>query len=505
MEEQHVAEITPHPQTRPGAARPGLIFLATLIAFWVAWCAANWPAMKSAWWYMDDFAGAEALYDSMRQGLSNGRPVSGLWFYTFALDGGKDRQMANRLLRAGQGALHALAGALAVIVLSRQATPLVAVAGVLPFVLWPFNGEVTLWRAAGHYPLAACLSLLGLFFIQHNRPRLRFLSRPLGAGLIFLAALTNQVGACAALVVSVIGLSSGALRNVGLQLRQSGRDFAWMLPGYLAGALVSFSIARVYGPWRAHLAMSVRAKEEFLLQLNHNFLLSDLYPEALKIFQLAMLIVPLALLVGRAVSGRRSSVGGAVIAAGGLTGSVILPYLPAMVVAENWPSWRVMYLAPFAFGAAWLVGERSVRAWPKVRTLLGIALLVILGFYVSVSWENSSEYVLLFEYDLNTLRRLEGFASEVGIQRVFVVTEPSMVGDGNPYRLRYWYADAHQSALFIRWSAHPFIRRFSSLAPVDGDPRVRQRAVQQCESAPGRGQFRFYAFDELKVICVCPP
>lgn len=498
-----MVEATSQQQAQPGARRPGFIFLATLLVFWLAWYAANWPALKSAWWYMDDFAGVEDLSDSIRAGLSTGRPVSGLWFYTYALDGGKDRRLANRLLRLGQGGLHALAGALAVIALSRQGTPLVAVAAVLPFVLWPFNGEVTLWRAAGHYPLAACLSLLGLVFIQ--RDRLRSLGRVLGAGLIFLAVLTNQVGACAALLVAVIGLSRGVLGNVSAQLRQSAREFGWMLPGYVAGAWASFLIARAYGPWRVHLAVSVSAKEKFLLQLNQTFLLSDLYPQLLKIFHLAMLIAPLALLVGHAVVGRRFSASGTLIAAGGLSAFGILPYLPVMVVAESWPSWRVMYLAPFTFGAAWLVGERSVEAWPKVRTLLGIALLVVLGSYVSVSRGNSSEYTRLFKYDLDTLRRLEGFATAAGTRRVFVVTEPSMVKDANPYRLRYWYADAHQSALLISWSAHPFVRWFSWLRPVEDDPTVRQRATQQCDATAGEGGFRFYVLRELEVICVCPP
>src|SRR6516225_3042360 len=78
--------------------------------FGLLWALFFWPALHNAWWYADDFWAGEWT-DAQRWGpfvLGNGRPLLGLWSYSFLLDHSPNAQWANILLRWFQGGVHVL-------------------------------------------------------------------------------------------------------------------------------------------------------------------------------------------------------------------------------------------------------------------------------------------------------------------------------------------------------------------------------------------------------------
>ena len=487
------------------------ISVLVFITYLLLWSIANWPALRQAWWYSDDFIISEQLSSSaapvlLKHVLANGRPGQGVWYLTFLLDGSSDREIQNRLLRFMQGGLHALAGVLAADLLWRQTRRWTAFLSVLPFILWPFNGEATLWRTAGQYPLAALLGLLGVQAIRRNseQPNLQYI---IGPSLIVLGMLTNQSAAFAGAVVWVFVVGLIVLDDAQICMKRVRREAIILVTGYCIGGVASFLIARLVGSGHPQLASNILGKLVYLLHLNRLFITwPEFYPPWLSAAHILLLSM-LSLVLVRAFREKTWTIQQALLAITFVMTGLATPYAAILLVARTWPAWRVMYLAPFLITGAATILAQALATWKVGRTVSLALVSLILAGYVKMAWINSSEYVKVFEADLHLLQQLENYAAREHIQdgAIYVTTFPEVqIRDWNPYGLEYVHGDSKLPAFFRSWSAHPFVRRFSWLRPTQ-DTAIRAQCLDRCRLTMDKTGFRFYKLDAASAICVCPP
>jgi hypothetical protein len=213
--------------------QPKSVGLAVGLGYFIVWCLANAPGLRQGWWFLDDYA-VSGVLDRLiiKHHLAQGRPGQLLWMTTFWLDAGGQTRW-NVALRMVQGMIHATAAALAALLLWRQTgRPATLLAGV-PFLTWPFATDVVLWRAAGQYPVAALISLSGVWVLAGGR-------LVTGALLIVAALLTHQVAACAGLVVWCVVACLRLAKGQGAPAR---REATALAASYAAGAGLSLWVA----------------------------------------------------------------------------------------------------------------------------------------------------------------------------------------------------------------------------------------------------------------------
>jgi hypothetical protein len=485
------------------------ILVLVFITYLLLWSIANWPALRQAWWYCDDFIIGEQISSSaapvlLKHVLGHGRPGEGVWFLTFLLDGSSDQGIQNRLLRFVQGGLHALVGVLAADLLWRQTRRWTAFLSALPFILWPFNGEATLWRAAGQYPLAALLGLLGVQAIRRSSEQPN-LSCIIGPSLIVLGVLTNQSAAFAGAVVWVFVVGLIVLGEGQIRMSRVRREAIMLVMGYCIGGVASFLIVWLVG--HPQLASNILGKLVYLLHLNRLFITwPEFYPPWLSAAHILLLSM-LSLVLVRALREKTWTVRQALLAITFVMTGLVTPYAAIVLVARTWPAWRVMYLAPFLITGAATILAQALATWKVGRTVSLVLVSVILAGYVKMAWINSSEYVKVFKEDLHLLRQLENYAAQEHIQdgAIYVATSPEVqIRKWNPYGLEYVHGDSKIPAFFRSWSAHPFVRRFSWLRPTE-DTAIRAQCLDRCFLTMDKTGFRFYKLDATNAICVCPP
>lgn len=492
-----------------------LLFIAYLSVFSIA----NLPALRQAWWYFDDFRNAKLwhvdsslsnrFHLSMRPfslALKHARPVEALWFVTFLLDGSPDRGPYNILLRFIQCGLHSIAVTVAGIIIWQETRKWTAFFAVLPFLLWPFNSEAVLWRTGGTYPLAALLSLLGIYVLRHSE-RSNLLMYAISSLSIALAMLTNQSAALAGIVVWTLTLSFKLLKEDVFYFKK--RLYLDMIPvlfGYLIGGGFSYILAhQFHGYQRATFATNLTEKLFFLVKLNSLFIAwPKLYPYWLSGLHVALLTGVAVIFVVRAYK-MGWPMGKVLLSAILLMTTFVTPYAMSLLVAENWPSWRVMYLAPFLITGIWIMWDKAIGI-NRIGTLISVCVLIVLLIgYLKIAWVNAGEYVRLFEADMSVLHELEAYATNecIECEQVFVATSQDFLRDWNPYHLTYVHADSKLSAYLIRWAAHPFIRWFSRLKPTE-DTFIKQECISQCRITKEGKAFQFFKLPRRGVLCVCP-
>jgi hypothetical protein len=386
------------------------ISLLLFLSLWFAWASANTPGLLKAWWHLDDLYRTWDLQKSLHRGLVNGRPVEGLWFYTFYLDQPPGHSTANILLRCMQSGLHCLAALLWIRLLARRVVIWKAALSALPFLLWPFNGEAVLWRTAAAYPLAVCFSLFGLLIIDEARAPM---AQICGAALIGLAMLTNQNSATAGLVgfalIMAIDLDADRFRP----WRKNLLRFSILCAGYLVGTAISWLITHHYAKAgsRAQFPHNFKEKLGHWRELNHLFLFwPGIYPRTLRWAHCLVLASAPIVILYRAMT-RKIRISRAILVTLLLGSLLILPYTAILGVAELTLAHRLWYVAPSIIGACWLV---PAAQWP-LKSLPFAAAAICLGV-VSISYgkmarENAREYIESYEADLRSLRALETVAA----------------------------------------------------------------------------------------------
>jgi len=330
-----------------GVADHGALFFASVwTLFVVVWGFANWPALTTAWWYWDDFDKFGDPWRDIPHVLSLGRPLEVLWELTFLIDANPHRTWQNIALRVFQGGVHCAVGTVVAMVLWRQRRTWGAVLSVLPFLLWPFNTDAVLWRSAAGYLLAAFCAVVGMWFIQYTRRR-PLLATAAGVCAIAAGMLFNQAAAFAGLVVQLLASALMAMQ-ARIEWRAQCRRLMTTCLAYALGGVVSYAIAHFRAGQRVRFATDVPGKLGYLWKLNELFLASPhFYPRWLSGLHIGLLILTVLAVTAAVV--RRCPLWSARRAAASvliLSTAFVTPYAGVLLTAENWPTWRVMYLAP---------------------------------------------------------------------------------------------------------------------------------------------------------------
>jgi len=473
------------------------------------------PALTQAWFRGDDLYFGSRPSNIARHCLANGRPSQLVWYYAaFYYQNAEGAGFLNFAARYLQLLLHTgivLCAAYTVWNVFRSASVFLT---LLPFMIWAFAGQAALWLAAGIYPLGAMLSMAGLLLLRLPGGRLRSAAWGAGCALIAVAFLTSQVGALSALVIWTIVLMLTALDRRPFPFRRLLREAAFMVAGLLMGALLSLWIAQAHGNPRASLAIDVESKLVFLGRLIKLMLFDGrFYPALLRWAHALSIALAIMAVFAWGILHRRMGMAAlfrTALALVCLAACLVFPFAATLAVKENWPSWRSMYLGPMFLTACWVVSFRVMCHRP-VQLLLAIMLvcLVILP-HIGIARANTAAMVAVFDRDMHTLKRVEDFAEERGLSKVFVASYSVTrhVTTWNPYDLAYNHLQNRSSNFQIGWAAHRFLDRFSWLEPADYEG-LRAAAVNACNNrhtceAIGDG-FHVCVLPGTGVVCVCPP
>jgi hypothetical protein len=319
--------------------------------------------------------------------------------------------------------------------------------------------------------------------------------------------LINQSAAFSGLVVWLLTFSLISLKKTSSLKKQLGSEAIFVLTGYLMGGLLSYIIARLNPlPYeRIALTADYLGKLSYLVKLNYLFIVwPGYYPNWLVGLHITVLLGSVAFVVGRAPQ-MGWSFQQALLSVFFLMTAFVAPYIAVLLVSENWPTWRVMYLAPFLMAGTWNLLDQAISI-NKVGLFDSVGLLsLILVGYIGIAQVNASEYVKVFEADLHMLRQMENYVIQqhiVGAQ-VFVAIWPDFDRGSNPYGVKYMFGFSKLSAFLVNWSNYSFIRRFSWLKPTE-DTAVKKECLTQCELTKEGKVFQFFKLQNSGALCVCP-
>lgn len=483
----------------PKYALPGMF-----IIYFIIWGLANLPALRDAWWYSDDYAVIKTKWsDEIQIDLSEGRPLQMVWKATIHyIDNEPSKEIENIILRLIQGMVHALIATLAVSLLSQGQRGWDAFLAMLPFLIWPFNGEAVLWRTGANVSAAALLSLAGLTFIVKGN---KWWITSLGAVMVVLSMLDHQIGALCALCVWIILILVEIPDSITSKQTSIIKKSGILLLGYILGGIVSFLLAGSFSGTRAVFATSFTDKIHFFFTLNLIFLRGAFYPASMSAVQVVTLVLLVAFVVLLGTKADKSSTCWrlALIAT-----MFIAPWATILIVTNNWPAWRVMYLAPLIYTSLFLVVLRladGTKVFHRGINYITLGLLAILFIgYSRVSWANSQEYVEIFQKDLSVLQTANIIIEEQRLSnQVCAITYEDYLRDWNPYRLQYTHADGKYSAFLPRWGAPNFIPVFSNLN-VTTDPTIKHKGVELCRAASSDEAFQMFIVRPENTLCICP-
>ncbi len=522
----------------------GLLLFAVLYGLWLF---SFWPAISSVWWYADDFWMMErrlAGESSQIYGLAHqaGRPVTALLFllHSWATDQHHpERALAVRLL---QGAAHVLTTCLLFHVFRRRLPYGPAILCALPFLLWGFNGEATLWFGGIQHVFGALFSVVGYLLVDRGEKYSSWGWKAAGGGFCACAMLANQNPATACLLLWIWdGLAGWETeeRNRPAQeqlpeipphfiFAKIGRHLdllflrkkAWpwlgrgwsLLCGLGLGAIISYYLLYRFQYHRSQGQIVWLDKLAFVVELNrYIFLWPEFYPKVLRMsgyaFLAAIATTMLFLFLTRPREWWRIT--SAVLF---LLAAAVLPYLANLLIPGNWPSFRILYLGPMAVGCvgAWLFLFWRNRIFCQI--VLSVLLFSINWHYVWLARHNAPNYPKLYQADLATLRQIEEAARTKEIREVLV-----LAGEGcpwpfelNPYGIRYYHYDAFRSNFHTPWTPHAFIRLHSDVLQARGnefDNRERVRSYRDWANQlpPGPPYFRCeIAPDNPRLLLVIP-
>jgi hypothetical protein len=523
--------------------------------FGLLWAQFFWPALHNAWWYADDFWVGEWT-DAQRWGpfvLGNGRPLVGVWSYSFLLDHSPNAQWANILLRWFQGGVHVLNATVLAGLLWSATRHWTAVLAALPFLLWPFNADAVLWRGGSVYAIAACFSLLGLHLIRlHDTKRDRFYWIA-GSFLCGLSMLAMQVTAFAGIVVWPVLVGLTALQQQPMPWRRLVREGTFLAIGTITGAAVSYGLIKTHpipmsvfagrGGLAFDLLMSLRmlvvidwvvvlfpgyvyktrmpVLSEWYANLVPQNVTVGFYPPWLQIFHVLLIAgtVFAILFFGFTTCKTVKAMWRPILVLFCLALCLVVPFSAQMIAfGQRAVVLRTLYLAPILFTACAIFTFQLLRQCVWLQRATVALLFAILVSYWPISREHAAEYVKSYQTDIADLREVEQHATELGLTRVIVV--PGMpFWLYNPHHFKYTMLCTHNSSLAYPWVRETFIRNRSGLRPVcqpkdmpllvrgdvDFHSAILQRALEQRKKLIITSKPQFQRIDGTDVMGIFLP
>ena len=478
-------------------------FAILFLLYFALWWLANLPATSHAWLSTDDFDFARDY--RWWHNYGHGRPLGNLVMASLSWDTGANGELANILFRTLQGAVHAATAVMAAALLYKSTRLRVALIAPAIFLLWPYNGEAAVWRAAGNFPLSAFVSVTGALFVYHSLAAGRRWLAPLGMVMVASAVLMQQLGAMAGLLLWAIML---VVQRAAPQRREL-IGAAWLGAGYACGALASKAVTRAFlgdTPGRDQLATDLWGKVAYLRYLWAEVLWSRFSPlqQGLQLFLLGLLIVAFALHLIRVAEPPTAKL----IRAAALAAVFTFPYAPMLITVNSPDTMRVLYLAPFLLVAAAIAAAPWLeRVLPHAGVVLTGALLVI---YLPLAYVNSGDFVRLYNADVQFLEKLSTEAAAAGRDapaKVAVAYLDYYFRAYDPHGvIRMLNGEAKLSAFLNSWAGRALIEWRTDLIPVT-DNAVLKKCGTACTAVREAGNvspFLILPMDDGADYCVCP-
>jgi hypothetical protein len=478
-----------------GATAPGLRLRHVFLGFFLLWSAANAPALRHAWWHLDDFC--QDFSDiGVAHNLGLGRPGQFLVVASFALEDKGRRPAANIALRLFQGGLHALAATLLAGALYGRTRRRATLLAALPFLLSPFALEPTLWRSGLGYGLSAVLSLCGL--------RVLATRRVLALALIVAAMLTQPLAALAGAAAWCLVASLSVLDQGAGPWRRLRAEATALAIAYGVGAAATLVISATQdAPWRARMDLAPDWGERLriLVDVNTLFFSRSFLSQwgAIHSLHAFFPLIALAPVVFCTLRGHRARTAGA---AAVLLSLLVLPYAPILPVAETDLPDRLFYLAPLLHCGAWAVADHAWRNLRPLRMLASGLLLALCLGYACVTWTIGPAYREVYQADLRLLRSLEAEARSTRAESLFVCAQ-AVTANPNPYGINFRGGPARTSAFLTAWSAEGILEWHSTL-PVTKDEELRMDCCVHCDWTRSP-TFHAMRLEEGPVYCGCAP
>ena len=479
--------------------------IVLFFSFFALWLFFNWPAIHKLWWTMDDYTLLNTWdYSTIFVfGLKLGRPLSSLWWILVVR---VLYQVIHSTLYAGvtirliQAGLHVTSSTLIALLLIRFTRRKLSLLAALPFLLWPFGSEVSYVVITGIYVTAALLSLIGVMLcINHHES---FFLRPwVGMVLIVAATLTVQSGCMLGITVLWLCVTISLSNNTGWQ--QFRRPLLQVGAAYVVGAMLSVLLAFWGGePRLINATLFTPFTTWQLLQLAFYLLTThpSLYPQWLGIVHMLIFGFSLMSLMFGAIRWKETS--SAVLTFFALVCLFVMSYIPLIALGMLWVAGRTMYSSTLVYSAAICVFLQS--RLPKAITTpvtLGLLSAMLVGYF-PIARTFANMHVINFENDMQTLGKLENFATTHGVSELIVAafSEREAV---NPYNLQYdWFGDSRRSAFLAEWSAQLFIQVSSRVLVNQTDPAALAFCYSYCENLAPRTMTILAT--PAKAICFCP-
>ena len=503
-----------HPKTlvtRRFGAPGGLLFGL----LWAVWALGRWPAFFEPFWIADDFSMWDLTFTHIAGGgAGQGRWLNGPWYALYFLFPPPAHLAGSIVLRALAGLLHTLSSWLMGKALVRATGTAWAWLAVLPFHLWAFNGEATIWFAGSTYALAGALTIGGVALLHASADGLR---RPLAAALLIaLGVNSNQAGAMGGAAFGLVLAAVEAVRTPSFDRRRWARLAAATAAGYLLGGVASAVGMLFFGYGRAGQFSDFGGMAaQYLKVAERLWLFPGIYPPAYVVALALLLFGTAALLLAFACRQSWRRAGLAALALGLLTVAAIAP---SLLAAESAAPPRVLYAASLVW-----VGLASVAftILPRGRPRIGGAglLLILAALNLPLSIREAAEFSTIYRRDLQTLRELEAYAAAVGCERVlFMDWTHSAPWRDNPYELALYYRDTIKAPVFqqIAWG-YRFIDYYSETLenvpwwPMEPPPnpssqwdRLRARYQERAQALPRDHWIHFEFVPEADLILVVP-
>lgn len=488
--------------------------LAVYLCLLIVWVIFVHPALFNEWWSQDDLMtlarGTERytrtqIINSFARGSRPLQTIVQLLTNAVLFHTSSDFT-AGIVLRLIQGTMHVLCASIAGLLLARFTERKIAFLTVLPFLVWPFSHDATIWVSGIIYPLAALLSLLGILLLigkAESSSARRF------AGMFFIALspFANQ-SSC---------LAGGVVFCMALALSRHHREHRSLLLHMLPYVLTAYTVG---------LALNIQLTTQAQDQRIANFSVTEvpkhmwepvtrgfksllttplLYPPWLTIFQPALFAFALIAIfpLSSAQSIRHKMIGGVVVLLLGLS-IVCIIRAPAIAIGSTWITERMMYLDPFLFSLAFcLILQAKLK--PNINAMVSLLLLtVLIGAFLPISLTHAREHVTVYNRDVEELRRLEHIASQEQTKHLLLVTTKFRSSSVNPYSIRYSFGSPSVSSFTSEMFSFFFITYYSKTLVFNSDEVFRKQCADSCPKTSPPSQWTGTLQKPVKAICFCP-
>lgn len=488
--------------------------LAVFLCMFIVWMIFVYPALFHQWWAQDDFmilVRGEDRY-TRAQIISNffqsSRPLQTIvqWLHNAVLFYTSSDFTAGIVLRLIQGTMHVLCASIAGLILVRFTERKIAFLTVLPFLVWPFSNDATVWVAGTVYPFAALLSLLGTLLLI-GKDTSSSLRRFAGMFCIALSPFVNQSSCLAGAVVfcMVLALSRHHREHRSLLLH--------MLPYFLTAFTVGVLL---------NIQLTIQAQDQRIIKLSVmeipkntwepatrgiKYLLTTprLYPPWLTIFQPAIFALALMAIfpLSSAQSIRNKIIGGTVALLLGLS-LVFIMRAPTIAIGNYWITERTMYLDPLLFTFAFcLILQSNLK--PRINAAVALLLLVILiGAYLPISLTHAHEHVTVYNRDIKELKHLENVAFMEHTNQLLLATTTFRPSSVNPYSIRYTFGSPSVSIFQSEMFSFFYIKYYSKALLFNTDEAFRKQCADSCPKTDPPSQWIGTLEKPVKAICFCP-